>query len=54
MGMFEEEARKMNDEAAQQARSDLERASGLNQVAREVSEELLAYLVTHSQAEGST
>jgi hypothetical protein len=52
VGIFDEEARKMNHEATQQARSDFEEASELNRVARELSEELLAYLAKSSQAEG--
>ena len=50
--MFDDEARKMADEAARQARSDMDRANETNQIARDVSEELLTHLASHSQAEG--
>ena len=42
----------MADEAAQHARSDVERAHEVNQIARDVSQDLLTYLASRSQSEG--
>ncbi len=52
MGIFDDEARKMAVEAAQQARSDVERADEINQIAHDVSDDLLTHLASRSQAEG--
>ena len=52
MGIFDDEARKMEEDAAQQARPELEHVAELNKVARDISRELLNYLENHSKAEG--
>ncbi|MGH6812918.1 MAG: hypothetical protein ACREDM_11455 [Methylocella sp.] len=40
VGIFNDEARKMRDEQAQEARSDVERQDALNKIARDVVDEL--------------
>ena len=42
----------MADEAAQRARSGVERADEVNRIASDVSDELLSYLAHRSRAEG--
>jgi hypothetical protein len=47
MGIFDEEAKKMADEAAQEARSAAQQENELNAIALKVSEDLLSHLGKH-------
>jgi hypothetical protein len=44
MGIFDEEKKKMSDEAAAKARGEAQREVQLGQIARKVSEDLMSYI----------
>jgi hypothetical protein len=49
MGIFQEEEKKMADEAAGKARGDAQREAELGQITRKVSEDLMSYIGAHAR-----
>ena len=54
MGIFDDEARKMAEEAEQKAQSEAERADGLNRIARGIAGDLQTDVVRRAAAKGTT
>ncbi len=52
MGIFEDAAHKLDSEAAQKSRSEIDRFKALNQIANIVAEELKNDLIGRSQLAG--
>lgn len=51
MGLFDDEAKKMAEESAAQARAGAQEQAEQNQVARRISDELLSYIGNHPSNE---